>query len=334
MDDLKVFHHRMTETTPANSSNGTSPMMTFALGALVERREKILAIIPHITGTLSMLASLTIIYYLYRKIQRKQKLQSYHAIILIMSTIDVAASFAFALGTLPVPQGIAPKLARPYRYGASGSQETCIAQGITIQFGILVIILNVVLSMHYLLSIRWRWREPQLQNYTKIALSVSFFVALSITVALYFMKGYNYNPLWCWIGPNLQECKSNGLSEAECLSQALMRRNIFYFVPLLTCTFVTTCIQALIVWTVRSVEIKGGKWRFQSPKSSSHNFEQTRSQYSKRTKIVAMQSMLYLASFYLCWFPHFIAALLLQNQLQIASGYSFSFQSFNHCKAS
>jgi hypothetical protein len=129
--------------------------------------------------------------------------------------------------------------------------------------------------------------------------------------------------LWCWIGPNLQECKSNGLSEAECLSQALMRRNIFYFVPLLTCTFVTTCIQALIVWTVRSVEIKAGKWRFQSPKSSSHNFEQTQSHYSKRTKIVAMQSMRYLASFYLCWFPHFIAALLLQNQNSFLTTNSF-----------
>jgi hypothetical protein len=314
MGFTESLHHRMAETTPTNSSNGTSPMMMIASGALVERREKILAIIPHISGSLSMLASLTIIYYMYQKINRKQKFQSYHAIMLIMSVIDVAASFAFALGTLPMPQGPAPKLARPYRYGANGSQATCIAQGITIEFGILVIMLNVVLSMHYLLSIRWRWRESQLQKFTVIAVAVSFLIAFSITLALWFMKGYNYNPLWCWIGPNLLECKNNGLSETECFAQAVIRRNIFYFAPLLTCTFITTFIQVLIIWTVRSVEKKASKWRFQSTKSSSSNFIQKRKQYSTRTKIVAVQSILYLASFYLCWTPHFIAVLVLQNQ--------------------
>jgi hypothetical protein len=315
MDNTVLFHHRMAEAEPTNSSNGTSPMMAVSTGPLVERREKILAIMPHISGSLSMLASLAIIYYMYQKVKRKQKFQSYHAIMLIMSIIDVAASFAFALGTLPMPQGPAPKLARPYRYGAVGNQATCITQGITIEFGILIIILNVVLSMHYLLSIRWRWREPQLQNFTKIALLTSFFITLVITVALWFIKGYNYNPLWCWIGPNLLECKSKGLSESECFAQALVRRNIFYFAPLLTCTFITTIIQVMIIWTVRSVEKKAGKWRFQSQKSSSsRNFIQKRKKYATRTKTVAVQSILYLSSFYVCWIPHFIAAIVLQNQ--------------------
>jgi hypothetical protein len=314
MWDVESFHHRMAETTLTNSSNGTSPMMIFATGPLVERREKIIAIMPHISGSLSMMASLAIIYYMYQKFKSKKKFQSYHAIMLIMSVIDVAASFAFALGTLPMPQGPAPKLARPYRYGANGSQATCIAQGIMIEFGILVIMLNVVLSMHYLLSIRWRWREPQLKRFTIIAVSVSFLIALAITLALWFMKGYNYNPLWCWIGPNLLECKNNGLSEAECFDQAVIRRNIFYFAPLLICIFITTFIQVLIIWTVRSVEKKADKWRFQSPKSSSRNCLQKTKQYSTRTKIVAVQSILYLASFFLCWTPHFIAVMVLQYQ--------------------
>jgi 4-amino-4-deoxy-L-arabinose transferase-like glycosyltransferase len=175
-----------------------------------------------------------------------------------------------------------------------------------------------------LVAIRWRWREEQLQKFTTVSMITAILISTALSLSLLFLKGYNYNPLWCWIGPNYVECRGEGLSDKECLAKAVLRRNVFYFVPLLICIGITTLIQACIYFTVRTAERKADRWRLSSKmKSSTFKRMRKHKKQVKRTKIVAVQSLLYLACFYISWVPYFVTVLVLQNQNSLLSTNSF-----------
>lgn len=116
---------------------------------LALRREIALAVAPHVSGFLSIIGSSTVAIHIIRKRWKNDRWSSYNYIILSISFVDVVSSFAYAMGTWAMPPGPAPRLGRPYRYGAAGNEQTCTAQGFFIQFGLMIIFLNVLLSLHY-----------------------------------------------------------------------------------------------------------------------------------------------------------------------------------------
>lgn len=141
------------------------------------------------------------------------------------------------------------------------------------------------------------------------------------------LETYGYNPIWCWISPNIQRCAENGLNHEECHEQTHDRRNYFYFFPLWTMVGLTTLSQALVVWTVFRTRTKANKWKFRSSLKSSADrkpssvisslehprkrAQQTAKKRTDTTQAIALQSMLYLSSFYIAWMPWTIAANIL-----------------------
>jgi hypothetical protein len=313
-----LFETSMNSTTSTSSAGGSAKQqaMVFVTGAVVERREKVLAIMPRISGSLSMLGSALVAFHIVKKVWTKDGLLSYHYIILAMALVDFFSSFAYALGVTPMPPGPSPKFQRPHRYGARGNEHTCAAQGFGIQFGITIILLNLLLSVHYLCVIRWRVREEQLRKWVGPGLAIVFAIGLSLAVPLIFLKGYNYTPVWCWIGPNFSHCADDGLSVQECRDRAYLWRNFMYFLPLWLLVGLTTIIQLAIFWTVRSTESRTEKWKFSSvrEKKASKRREQRGKRRLNSSRAVAIQSMLYLSSFFISWIPYTIASYVLQDE--------------------
>ena len=71
-----------------------------------EAQQKILSIVPHITGSMSMIGALSIIYDILS--DRKEKLKSpYYRILLAIGCVDTSSSFWIGLSTWPIPRGTA-----------------------------------------------------------------------------------------------------------------------------------------------------------------------------------------------------------------------------------
>lgn len=285
-------------------------------GTLVERREKVLAIIPHVSGPLSMLGSTIVAtHILAQKFKAKKPLKSYNYIMLAMSVVDFISSLAYSFGSVLMPPGLAAKYHRLDRYEAQGNEQTCAAQGFGVQLGITLIFLNLLLSMHYLGVIRFRFREEKLRKYTVPGLIFAIFMGLVFSVPLIFLQGYNYKPLWCWIGPNVPKCTADGLTMKECKERVMMWRDVFYFVPLWLCVGLIAIVHFAIFWTVQGIDAKADKWRFSQAMSKSTSDKKTRETRPKRrletSRRVAFQSLLYLASFIICWMPFTVAVHIL-----------------------
>ncbi|KAI2490547.1 hypothetical protein MHU86_24025 [Fragilaria crotonensis] len=84
-----------------------------------------LVITSLISGSVSLLGSLTIIYIIWRDRRKKLKFV-YHRVLFAMSLIDCVASLNFAFGFLLVPQGIF--------WGAQGNTASCEASGFLATF--------------------------------------------------------------------------------------------------------------------------------------------------------------------------------------------------------
>jgi hypothetical protein len=263
-----------------------------------------------------MLGSTLLAFHILKKLRTKEGLLSYHYIILAMALVDIFSSFAYALGVTPMPPGPSPKFQRPHRYGARGNEHTCAAQGFGIQFGITIIFLNLLLSLHYLCVIRWRVREEQLRKWVGPGLAIAFAIGLLLSVPLIFLKGYNYTPVWCSIGPNFSDCADHGLSVQECQDRAYLRRNLMYFFPLWLLVGLSAVIQGAIFWTVRSTESRAEKWKFSASgeKKSSKRREKRKKRRLNSSRAVAIQSMLYLSSFFISWIPYTISSHVLQDK--------------------
>mmetsp|Transcript_20155 Transcript_20155/g.41290 ORF Transcript_20155/g.41290 Transcript_20155/m.41290 type:complete len:162 (+) Transcript_20155:77-562(+) len=107
-------------------------------------QRKALSIIPHITGALSVIGSLSILYDILKDRSRKLH-RPYYRILLGMSFFDVFASASLGMSTWPIPRGTEGV------YGAIGTTQTCTAQGFFIQLMLVSPFYNLMLAWYYLL---------------------------------------------------------------------------------------------------------------------------------------------------------------------------------------
>ena len=106
---------------------------------------KTLAIIPHVTGTLSFLGSCSILYDIWKDRCGKMK-KPYYRMLLGLSLFDLLSSAAFAVSTIPMP------VDTPGVYGARGTTQTCTAAGFFNQLLLGSLLYNLMLAIYYTLS--------------------------------------------------------------------------------------------------------------------------------------------------------------------------------------
>lgn len=262
-------------------------------------REVALAIIPHITGALSMLGSLYIAVTVLRSKQKRGK--TYHRLLVAMSLSDMISSFSYFLSTWPIPQvgeeGVggwskACEGCSPYHYGAVGTQGTCTAQGWGIQYGIMTTsTYNVMLAIHYLLTIRWNFSERRLKSKVEpYMLIIPPLVGLVLSLPQIFLKYYNDTNLWCWIKASWEY--------EDAVKRSYNARWAFAYGPLWAFIAFITLAQIYLWSTVRKIEKR--TMRFTS-------FSTARQQ-TRHSRRVASQAALYVGVFYATNLPYTIIA--------------------------
>lgn len=100
-----------------------------------------------LSGSLSLIGSSLIVFRVFKN--RHEGTSSYERIMLGLSLSDIVASFSFGFGPFLLPE------ATSTRAWASGSDATCSFLGATTQFAFLAVIYNGILSLYYLLTVRF-----------------------------------------------------------------------------------------------------------------------------------------------------------------------------------
>ena len=124
------------------------------------------ALAPRYTGGVSVLASSTVIYLIFKS---QTKLRTiYHRIMLGMSSVDILGSLAMGLSTLPMPRGSSEELGFDYDWVGTrlGNIYTCRAQGFFFVLGITAMFTYTCsLCLYYTLAIAFRMKEERITKY-------------------------------------------------------------------------------------------------------------------------------------------------------------------------
>jgi hypothetical protein len=97
-------------------------------GHFSESQRIALAILPKLTGFLSMVASFWIIVEVLTDIVKRSNV--YHRLLLGMSLVDLISSISYFASTWPVPSGTDDVT------WAIGNERSCSLQGLFLQFGV------------------------------------------------------------------------------------------------------------------------------------------------------------------------------------------------------
>lgn len=234
------------------------------------------------SGTISLLASLTLLVY----IARDPKIRSniYHQIILAIASSDIVSSICFVLADIPLPE-----YATVDGELVAVNTGLCTAQGFFIQLGFSAMFFNASLTLFYMLSIAQGWTPSKIQRISKFLLGVPIGVGLILAFAG--IPFYQSTGTICHL-PDLFMAEIFGGSELVVIFLAV--------VPLCVSIVLITCMQMRIFWFVRQSEQKMLNWRF-TRKNRNGGDEGGRHKMTARESKVFWQSACYVGSFYITW---------------------------------
>jgi len=288
-----------------------------------------LALIPKITGCISLISSLVIAISIFRDPKKRSKV--YHRLILGMSLADISSSLWLSLSTWPIP-------GETNILWAVGNTISCTFQGFFTQFGISSPVYNVSLSFYYLLAVRYSWKEERLRRRAEpwfhiLPLLWSFGTA----IAGLFLKIFNSANLWCWIAP--YEGRNDDVAEVNAY------RFVLFYGPLWVAIAVVTVNLILIFLYVRSITLQSLRhenrvlamqeradefyydqgWESRPAATAEADVNQRNSQtssqmlslqrtrismFTKRRRKVFYQSLRFALALYWTWFPITILRIL------------------------
>uniref|UniRef100_A0A7S4HP79 Uncharacterized protein n=1 Tax=Odontella aurita TaxID=265563 RepID=A0A7S4HP79_9STRA len=156
--------------------------------------------VPRVTGVISIAASSIIVWIVLR--DRATKLtKTRYRILLGMSVADIINSTAFALSSAPTPRGTARS------FGAIGTPATCIAQGFAIQLGFAEPTYSCMLSLYFVLVIKWKMRERHVRRRIEpIMHAVAWLWPLGTALAGIGMQLFNPSTTVCYMEKYPQRC--------------------------------------------------------------------------------------------------------------------------------
>jgi len=210
-------------------------------------QQRALAILPKLTGGLSCCFSLITATLILRDSRKRSKV--YHRLVLGMSFADISSSVWLAMSTWPIPEdtGIV---------WAKGTQTTCTVQGFFTQFGISSPIYNVSLSLYYLLTIRYGWKEVALRKVEVFFHLLPFLWAAGTATAAGILDILHSANLWCWIAPPSNPTEAKPTVTAQ---QVDIFRWVFFYAPLWLAISIVTIHLLLLFKHVRRVTLKSEK---------------------------------------------------------------------------
>lgn len=168
-------------------------------------------IIPTITGTISCISSVVVIFIILRTMRNT----AYHRIMFAMSLSDIISSTAIALTTIPMPSDVI------YAYAGSsyGTTGTCVAQGLAYIVGSsLAMSANCILHIYYLCKLGFKMPEPMYRKRVEPVCFLLLFVP-NIMILLTFKRYDLINPTpyesYCSSSHYPYRCQVN--DDVECI---------------------------------------------------------------------------------------------------------------------
>ncbi|EJK60190.1 hypothetical protein THAOC_19505 [Thalassiosira oceanica] len=220
----------------------------------VTNRAKVLSIIPHVSGPLSVIGSGSIAYDILSDRKNKVK-RPYYRIMLVMSIVDGLSSFALAFSTLPIPAGAEGV------YGAAGTTQSCTTQGFFIQLMMISPLYNLILSTYYLLLGKYHMSEEEIaRRYEKNMHVAAITIGVGFAILGLPLKLYNNANLWCWIATYPSNCETDsgepGPVQCERGKHAWLFRWLIFYGPVWIAILCVVIIMIMLTRSVQSEEKK------------------------------------------------------------------------------
>ena len=246
-----------------------------------------LAIVPKITASISIPCQLWIIKQVIVD-HRENRGKATSRALFGMGCVDVCATFGWFLSTWAAPKGT------PGVPFASGTTGTCSFQGFLLQLAIGAPMYNCLLSLFYLLTIRYGWSEKRLRKIEPLLNAAILLFAVGTSIVLLPLGLYNHIGAVCWVMGLPQGCGNSnyqpGDEPCERGDFAWLYGVSLFYGPLWCCIVFTSFAMTMIYRKVKRTE----------DRTSTYNIE---SSYNTRSRQVWIQALLYTASFYITWLP-------------------------------
>lgn len=216
------------------------------MSSLSETQQRALAVMPKVTGWLSLSSSVTIIVMIWKDTRQKGKsTTTYQRILLGMSIADISSSFWLSLSTWPIPKDSG-------LLWAVGSETSCTAQGFFTQFGISSPLYNISLSIYYVLVVRHSWKEDRLRNIEFLLHAIPFLWGTGTALAGIFLDMFGSANLWCWIAMPEEPDRAN------------IYRWSFFYGPLWCAILIVSINLALVFAHVRKITLRSEQYTQES----------------------------------------------------------------------
>lgn len=220
------------------------------------RQQRALAIVPKISGSMSIMGSIFIITDILKS--REKLGRTYSRILLVMSCYDFFTSVAQALSTWPIPEGT-----DDVQY-AAGTTFTCTFQGFFTQLGVGAPMYNCALSFYYLIVIAFAFSETKVKRIEWFMHGIPLLLSFGTAIAGLPLTLYNSAGLWCWISSLPDTCGNTPEGDGECErgDNAWIYRWAIYYGPVWFCVLTITFNMVIVSYLVWAKERASQKFQF------------------------------------------------------------------------
>ena len=258
---------------------------------------------------ISLLGSSCIIFMILHPSKRDVKLKlMYHRLMLGLSVHDFLSSFWSFIGPWAMPED---SLHSDLTIGNYGTWDTCTTQGFFIVYGyISCILFNAVLSLYFLLFIKYSWREAQFRKIESYCLLCAMGIPATFSIFLAFTDSYNPTIKFCFIQSYPINCEN--YDEFECVrgEKGTLYQALFAICPIVLGFFVILICMTSLYLHVRKIEMSSEKYRFNVGTQISAS--SPRRMTNKKTKQVLKVACWYVGVFIWIWAPTIVSSNLCQ----------------------
>lgn len=251
-----------------------------------DRDEETLMIIPRVTGSISFLCSLLIIFIILAEARVKLK-HVYQRLLLGLSLTDIMCS-------LNITQN----------GWVTNYSAACSINGFLFNFGSCTVIYNACLCIHFLLVICYKWTPRRFKESRVELLMHTIALGWPLSIGAVGLATQSYEEIALIPG----YCHYSEYPKGRCSS--CPRRPFVFWLDLLTslvppvvCTLIILYCMIRIFWTVRQQERRQAAYEFRNESSQKRKSFQ-------RTKQAAKQAALYIAAYLVTYVPAVVAFLV------------------------
>jgi len=191
-----------------------------------KRESQIIAMAQMITSIISLIASNTILWMIFRS---KEKMSSiFHRLLFMLSLSDIMSSIALGLSTIPIPSEY-----KDIIWNARGNATTCQMQGFFIFIGSMAAPLyNCSLCWYYVFVVVFQKKDNYIKKKVEPFLhGIPIIFSLTGAITILVNGAFNANMSFCFIGTNHNW--EDDLGENDCINSfdAKMLFTIFSAAP-------------------------------------------------------------------------------------------------------